>query len=269
VSAPTIPTTITTPKPIQHVVWIFMENKGYSDIIGNPAAPYINSLASTYGSATNYDAIGHYSADNYVAATSGSPCCFDDSYADLSQPSIFSQLPVGQSQSLEESMPSPCDTSDSGEYAVRHNPESYYTTYLAGDCQKYDVPLVDGTVPDFGSKFTFVTPNLIDDMHDGTIQDGNNWLKQEIPLFIESAQYQAGTTAIFITWDESSGSGQGPTNPPNNQVPCIVISPYTSHVQDSTPFTHYSLLRTAEDLLGLPPLGRAAQATSMVGHFGL
>jgi phosphatidylinositol-3-phosphatase len=38
----------------KHVVWIVLENKGYSDIIGSPTAPYINSLAKKCGVATNF-----------------------------------------------------------------------------------------------------------------------------------------------------------------------------------------------------------------------
>jgi hypothetical protein len=34
-------------------------------------------------------------------------------------------------------------------------------------------------------------------------------------------------------------------------------------------FNHYSLLRTTEDLVGVPPLGEAAKASSMTHAFGL
>jgi acid phosphatase len=76
-------------------------------------------------------------------------------------------------------------------------------------------------------------------------------------------------TAIFITFDEDETSGQGLTTPPANNVPMIVVSPVTSQVSDGTQFTHYSLLRTIEDVFGVPCLGNACKATSMVGHFGL
>jgi hypothetical protein len=247
---------------IQHVVWILMENQDYSSIVGSASAPYINRLANTYGLATHYSAISHPSLPNYIALTSGSVQGISDdsdpSSHRLNVPSIFSQLRGGASRSLEESMPSRCAKGDSGEYAVRHNPETYYTN-LGSDCSKYDVPF--GSAPDLNARFTFVTPNLIDDMHDGTIADGNNFLKSYVPALMATPQYRAGSTAIFITWDENSGSS-------GNQVPCIVISPYTHGVKDRTPYTHYSLLRTTEQLLGLPLLGNAAAAHSMVGKFG-
>ena len=239
-----------------------MENENFGSIVGSSSAPYINSLASTYGVATNYSAISHPSLPNYIALTSGS----DQGIADdsdpsshrLNVPSIFSQLPAGGSRSLEQNMPSNCSTGNSGEYAVRHNPETYYTN-LGTDCSNYDVPL--GAVPDLSARFTFVTPNLINDMHDGTIADGDSFLKTFVPALMATPQYQTDSTVIFITWDENSGSS-------GDQVPCIVISPFTHGVSDATPYTHYSLLRTTEELLGLPLLGNAASANSMLGKFG-
>jgi phosphatidylinositol-3-phosphatase len=238
-----------------------MENEDYGAIIGSTSAPYINGLASTYGLAMDYSAISHPSLPNYIALTSGSDQGISDdsdpSSHPLNVPSIFSELPGGASRSLEQNMTSSCSRTNAGEYAVRHNPETYYTN-LGADCSTYDVPL--SSVPDLSARFTFVTPNLINDMHDGTIADGDNFLASFVPTLLATPQYQSGSTAIFITWDEGSGS--------SNQVPCIVISPYTHAVKDSTPYTHYSLLRTTEELLGVPLLGNAASANSMRGKFG-
>jgi phosphatidylinositol-3-phosphatase len=239
-----------------------MENKDFGSIIGSPSAPFINSLANTFGLATDYSAISHPSLPNYIALTSGSDQGITDdsdpSSHRLNVPSIFSQLPGGASQSLEQAMPSNCAASNSGEYAVRHNPETYYTN-LGAECSSYDVPL--GATLNLSAQFTFVTPNLTDDMHDGTIADGDRFLQGFIPQITATPQYEAGSTVIFITWDENEGAG-------GNQVPCIVISPYTHGVKDPTPYSHYSLLRTTEELLGLPLLGNAASATSMLGRFG-
>jgi hypothetical protein len=60
------------PPTYRHVVWIWMENHSYGDIIGNRSqAPYINSLALECGLAVNYHSISHPSLPNYLAATSG------------------------------------------------------------------------------------------------------------------------------------------------------------------------------------------------------
>ena len=265
-TGPTTPSPVTapgsSPGKIQHVAWIWMENHGYNNVIGSSSAPYINSLASTYGLATNYFATDHPSLPNYIEATTGGSQGVSDDNSPpanvTSAPSIFSQLPNGQSRSLMEDMPANCYTSNSGNYAVRHNPEAYLSS-VSGDCSNYDVPF--GSSPDLSAKFTFITPNVIDDMHDGTVADGDNFLKRYVPQLMATPPYQAGNTVIFIVWDED-GLDQ------NNHVPCIVISPYTHSVRDGTPYTHYSLLRTAEQLLGLPLLGNAASANSMLGRFG-
>lgn len=254
---------------ITHVVWIWFENEDQTNIVGNDCCSYLTHLATRYGSATRYYAVGHYSADNYTGATGGIPCCYDDSYRHLSNRSIFRQLPNGQSRSLEESMPSPCDTSNSGLYAVRHNPEAYYVRTLGADCANYDIPYATASLPDLSAKFTFVVPNLCHDAHDCSTATADRWLASEMPLFMRTPQYKSGSTVIFVTFDEgSSNVSEGPTSPPNNHIPMIVVSPRSSG-RDDTQWTHYSLLATTEQIFGLPKLGGAASATTMCGHFDL
>ena len=56
---------------LDHVFIIMLENHAADHVIGDPNAPYITSLASTYGQATNYYGVTHTSEPNYIAATSG------------------------------------------------------------------------------------------------------------------------------------------------------------------------------------------------------
>ncbi|MBV9416319.1 MAG: hypothetical protein JO363_15160 [Solirubrobacterales bacterium] len=117
------------PLSYDHVVWIVMENRAYGQIVGSADAPYINQLAREHGLASNFYAEAHPSLPNYIAMTSGSTqdIADDNPPADhrLNVPSIFSLLGGGGSRSLEESMPSNCYQTDSGQYAVRHNPQVY------------------------------------------------------------------------------------------------------------------------------------------------
>ena len=261
-----------------------MENHSYGDIIGNTAqAPYLNSLAAECGLATNYHNISHPSLPNYIAATSGlsgrqiklfDNDCRVSKKCSTSAPSIFGQ---GETwKAYQESMPANCYPSDSGEYAVRHDPPPYYTT-LTG-CATLDVPysrlatdLANNALP----AFSFITPNLIDDMHDGTIADGDSWLASNLPTILNSTEYQAGNTAVFITWDEGTGGKTGEdctanTTDPSCLVATMVISPSTpAGATSATLFNHYSLLGTAEQLLGLPALGQAASYPTMTAAFNL
>ena len=253
----------TPPTTYAHVVWIWMENKSYGDIIGSSSAPYGNQLAQHCGLATSYFGVSHPSLPNYLAATSGSTWGISDDNPPSSHPlqvsSIFGQ--IGSSASYEESMPSNCDLTDSYPYAVKHNPEAYYVPVRTA-CQSKDVPL-DAFDANALPAFSFVTPNLCNDMHDCSVATGDAWLQSFIPRILSSADYQAGKTAIFLTWDEDDNSS-------NNQVPMIVLSEYTAPgTRSGTGFDHYALLRTTEELLGVGFLGGAAAATDMRPSFHL
>jgi phospholipase C len=259
-----------------------MENHSYNTIIGSSQAPYINSVANECGLATNYHNISHPSLPNYVAGTSGlgytgiarfDGDCNPVPGCTTTAKSIFAQ---GETwKAYEESMPSNCDMKNAGEYAVRHNPPPYFTK-LKG-CATNDVPytqlasdLSSGRLP----AFSFVTPNLIDDMHDGTVADGDTWLKDNLPTILNSSAYTSGTTAVFITWDEGEGGTSSKCATNTTDVGChvatLVISPSTQPGTTSgTLFNHYSLLGTAEQLLGLPFLGKAATSTTMTSAFNL
>lgn len=261
------------PTNYEHVIWVLMENKSASQVIGSPDAPYINKLAGQCGLATNYSAITHPSLPNYIAMTSGSTQGVTDdanpSAHPLDAPSIFSQL-QGDWRGLDESMTSNCEQRNDGRYAVRHNPAAYYTN-IRTMCNVKDVPLSTSDLSrDLSAKFTFVTPDVCDDMHDnctgtgtaGELQTGDAFLSSFIPKLINSTEYQSGNTAIVVTWDEG---GSGP-----NQVVTEVVAPtVTPGTTSGTAFSHYSLLRTTEEMLGLPPLAGAASATSMRSAFGI
>jgi phosphatidylinositol-3-phosphatase len=273
------------PGAYRHVIWIWMENHSSGAIIGSSQAPYFNALARECGLATSYHNITHPSLPNYIAATSGLsysalhgflPDCSPGGSCETSARSIFAQ---GETwKAYEESMPSDCDHSNSGNYAVRHNPPAYYTT-LHG-CPSDDVPyshLATDLARNQLPAFSFITPNLIDDMHNGTVADGNEWLSSNLTAILNSAEYRNGSTAIFITWDEGEGGGYASgehcatsTSDVSCHVATLVISPSTkAGARSGTLFSHYSLLATAEQLLGLPKLGLASSSATMTKAFNL
>ena len=57
---------------LNHVYVIMMENHGYSQVLNNPNARFINQLARTANLATNYFAIAHPSLTNYLEIVGGS-----------------------------------------------------------------------------------------------------------------------------------------------------------------------------------------------------
>jgi hypothetical protein len=259
-----------------------MENHSYNSIIGSSRAPYINSLATECGLATNYHNVSHPSLPNYISATSGLAYRAITKFDRDCNPvpgcvtpaaSIFGQ---GETwKAYEESMPSTCHKASSGKYAVKHNPPPYFTR-LRG-CATFDVPygrlasdLSAGKLP----AFSFVTPNLIDDMHNGTVAEGDKWLAANLPAILTSPEYTSGATAVFITWDEGEGGTATKCATNTTDVGChvatFVISPSTRRgTRSAKLFNHYSLLGTAEQLLGLPALGKAASFPTMTSAFHL
>jgi hypothetical protein len=258
----TSPCGVSSTATYSHVVWIMLENVGYS-VVGSPSAPYFNQLASKCALATNDYAASHPSLPNYVALTSGSTQGISDdgepSTHALHAPSIFSELGSNWT-ALVESMPSPCDRVTSGKYAARHNPAVYFTNVTA-QCRSNDVPF---SLPmNLSAGFTMIVPNICHDMHSCPVSTGDKWLRQMVPLILSSSQYQSRSLVLFITFDENDSMA-------SNQIPTIVISPSTpkgKRVNDH--FSHYSLLRTTETLLHVRHLGQARSARSMITPFHL
>jgi phosphatidylinositol-3-phosphatase len=265
-----------------HVIWLWMENHSYEQIVGSSSAPYLNSLARECGLATNYHNVTHPSLPNYIASTSGlgGPAldpfvsdCEPSASCSTEATSIFTQ--AGSWRAYEESMPSPCDRANAGAYAVRHNPPPYYTSL--SDCPGRDLPLT-ALGPDLADRsppaFSFITPNLCHDTHDCSVTEGDQWLADEVPQIVGSHAYRAGHTVLFITYDEGEGGSSDDCATNESDVGChvatVIVSPSTAAGRRSGElFNHYSLLRTSEELLGLPRLGQSAGAASMSKAFGL
>jgi len=273
------------PGTYKHVIWIWMENESSTSIVGSSQSPYVNTVVRDCGLATNYHNVTHPSLPNYIAATSGLsytalngflPDCSPGGSCRTSAPSIFGQ---GETwKSYEESMPSACDHSNSGNYAVRHNPAAYFT--MLHGCSSDDVSyshlatdLAHNQLP----AFSFVTPNLIDDSHNGTVADADKWLSRNLSAILNSSEYKNGSTVVFITWDEGEGGhyAKGESCATNTSdischIAAVVLSPSTkAGTRSGTLFNHYSLLATAEQLLHLAKLGQAASATTMTSAFNL
>ncbi len=271
-----------TGRPVVHeVLLIWEENHGYSSVIGNPAAPELNRLATKCGLATRYDALTHPSLPNYMEMTSAqsfasSPWdtdCGPGGSCATAVPSVFSELDAAgrQWRSYVEAMGSNCGLASYGEYGTKHNPAVYYTN-IRRECGTWDQPLgatASGPLhqalasgPSVG--LTTVTPDLQDDMHDGTVAQADNWVAGWLPQILASPAYRSGRLAVLIVWDEGEGSGNVPSH-----VPLIVMSASTpAGTRSAMAFDDYSVLRTVCQLNGVPDLGRAS-AASLLGPFHL
>jgi len=267
---------------VDEVLLIWEENHDYGSVIGNPDAPAINALAARCGLATRYQALTHPSLPNYMEMTSGQPFasppwavdCEPAGDCTTSVASVFSELSAsGRTwRSYVEAMSHNCDLVTSGEYATRHNPAVYYTS-IRRQCDAWDQPLGTTTRGPFHQalvrgpevSLTTVTPDVQDDMHDGSVAQADQWLAGWVPQIVASPAYRSGRLAVLIVWDEGGGSGQVPSH-----VPIIVMSTTTpAGTRSALALDDYSVLRTVCQLTGVPSPGQAPAATSFVGAFQL
>jgi len=168
-------------------------------------------------------------------------------------------------------MPSNCHASNSGPYAVRHNPAAYYPA-LASECATRDVPLGTPSAGAFATALknemlptlSTVTPNVNNDMHDGTVTQADTWIRQWLAAIVQSKDYRSGNLVVVIAWDEGSGEGNH-----TSAAPLLVLSPaVTPGTKTDAPLNDYSVLRAIDEVSGLPPLGRAASVRSVTAPFG-
>jgi phospholipase C len=258
------------------VFTIVMENHSRGDILGSAAAPYINALATQGAVADGYhDSYVHPSEPNYLWMVAGENFgILDDadpgpSNTVASQSHLADQIELAGLtwRAYEESMGQPCGLSSHGPYAAKHDPFVYFSdingwngsSFAPGtrctehvvDYSQLDADIAAGALPDY----VFITPNLDDDMHDGSVAAGDAWLATEVPKILATAAYRNGG-ALFLLWDEGSSSGDEP--------PFIAVSPgIAAGTVSQTSYDTSSFLLTVQDMLGVQALPCAAQPAAV------
>jgi len=237
----------------RHVFVIVMENHSASEAL---TGRFTSSLARQYGVAENYHAVAHPSVPNYLALTSGSTWGIqDDSYHVLPTKDLGTQLSAARItwRAYMESLTSRGCIDSPVPYDPGHNPFAYY----GGKCPPNVVSLTDLTSDLSGStpQFVWITPDMCHDTHDCAVSVGDAWLQQQVGQITASAAWKSGGV-LFITWDEDDGGT-------DNQVLTLVVAPGVSHRASTKRYTHYSLLATMEDVLGVGRLGQASSAAPM------
>jgi phosphatidylinositol-3-phosphatase len=258
------------------IMIVMMENEGATNIIGNPALPYVTSLANDYGSATQSYALTHPSLPNYLDIISGSNQGVTDDnppsdHSFPAVPTLADQL-VAAGDSIDayaESLPAD-PTNDSGLYAVHHNPWEYFPSapVTVKDSSSLIPDLNSASPPDF----VWYTPNLTDDGHTGVptdtpaneLADTESFLSSFIPSVQATSWYQDGGQ-IIIEWDEALDSDTtGVNGGDGGHVPTIVVSKNlaANPVQYSGAVSTAGILHSIEMLYQVPYLGDASVAAN-------
>jgi acid phosphatase len=241
-----------------HIYLVVMENHEYRSIVGSSHAPYINSLIRRYGLATNDHAVTHPSEPNYLALFAGSTFGVrDDGVHNLGARNLADQLAArGRTWHVyAQDLPNRCflgtaarggvDLAGAGGwYARKHEPAVSFTD-ISGNRSRCDrITRLAGFSPTAAS-FELVVPNMTNDMHDGTVAQGDAFLRAFVPRITGSSAF--ATSLLLITWDEGSTSVGG-----GGHVATIVVSPRVkAGFRSAISHSHYSLLRTIQNAWGL------------------
>jgi hypothetical protein len=256
--------TSSMPRP-DHIVIVIEENHRAPQIVGNPAAPYINSLANQGALFTQSFSLTHPSQPNYLQIFSGSnQGSTDDAVPPGGAPFTTANLGaellakgltfVGYS--LNEPNVGFLGRS-SGAYVRKHNPwcnwQGTGSNQLppAVNTPFTAFPADYGTLP----TISFVVPDMDYDMHDGSVASGDAWLKNNLDPYIQWAKTH--NSLFILTFDEDDVTT-------TNQIATFFFGPMVKQGQYGEHITHHNLLRTLEDMYGLGHAGAAANAAPIV-----
>jgi hypothetical protein len=270
---------------------IAMENKDPSDIYGNAGdAPYINgALLPRYAHATAFgDALPRLPSEpHYVWMEAGTNVFADHTFTSDLKPSaqnstasrdhLVSQIAATGGKltwmSYQEGIgdaTGACPIESAGFYHPRHNPFVFFQD-VAGNPPARDAAECAAHHRDFAAfaadlasgnlaSYNFITPDLCHDMHGASgcpttnkIRAGDDWLAGFLPPLIDFVNAEGGV--VFLTWEEAGRSGL---------MPFIAIGPDVKPgYAGALAYTHSSMLKTVEEMLGLPLLPTVADANSL------
>ncbi|OLD08652.1 MAG: hypothetical protein AUI95_02625 [Crenarchaeota archaeon 13_1_40CM_3_52_4] len=257
-SYPIIQATLPSQASFDYIVVIVMNNASAKQVYGSSAAPYLNSLASTYGYATAYsDVEAAVSDPNYLALIGGSTfgltadcyptqCSVSDTSivdsiegAGLSWKAWAEDYPVSQGCSLSPS---------NAEYNSKHFPFLYFQNIVNDPARCDNLLRANSVVTSSIETDDLFLKSLGSDIHDCSLSTGDKYLSQLVPKILSSNVFTTQNAALFVTFAESSGSSVG-------NVPAIWAGPVAkTKFQSSKSYDHYSLLATIETAWGLSSL---------------
>lgn len=246
----------TLPHP-DHIVIVIEENKAFTQIVGNLAAPYINTLSLRGTLFMQSYGVSHPSQPNYLALFSGSTHAIgnDACPLTLSGENLAGALAEkGKSfVSYAETMPQAgFDGCRYGAYMRKHNPVTNWKDLTALAQPFNSFPQDYTQLP----TVAFVIPDQSNDMHDGSIEQGDAWLAKNIEPYAQWAMTHS--SLLIVTWDEDNGSA-------NNRIATMFIGPMVKPGSSVQFINHYNVLRTVEEMLGLAYVGDSAKAEAVAG----
>ncbi len=250
----------TLPRP-EHIVVVIEENRGFSQIMAQKNRDsYIHALAQRGVLLTRSSGTSHPSQPNYLALFSGSTqgvssnsCPHQFKTDNLASALLDKDISF---VSYAESLPAIGDTGcEAGAYRRKHNPIVNWqgTRVPAALNQRFaDFPQDFAKLP----TVAWVIPDQDHDMHDGSFETADAWLKQHIDPYVEWAFKH--NSLLILTWDEDDYQQQ-------NHIVTLLVGPMVKAGTSDQVVNHYNVLRTILDFYNVPAIGASQHALPIQG----
>lgn len=266
-------------------VWIINEeNHGYDEVVGNSQMPYYNQLISQYGLADQFYSDQHSSLPALMWIVAGAPVEPDNdtTSCEHSDDNVVREL-LKQGywwRSYQEDLPYAGYQglySPDYLYYRRHNPLIDFTDVCPGTGQDTNIVPFTQMATDFSQvgtvNFAWITPDVNDDAHNGTLESADQWLEANVPAILARPEFSPGGDGIlFIVWDEadfndnscSAAVSQGC----GGRIPTLVIGPQVIPGYHSiVTYRNENVLATVCAAMGLSTCPGAAQGAAPMADF--
>jgi acid phosphatase len=272
--------------PSSHVWIINEENHSYEDVVGNSQMPYINQLIQQYGLATQFYSDQHSSLPALMWFVAGQPVTPDNDTVSCQHPEdnvVRELLKKGYSwRSYQEDLPyagfQGLFGGTDGLYYRRHNPLIDFTDVCPGTGQDVNILPFTQMAADFENigtvNYAWITPDVNDDAHNGTVQEADQWLQANVPAILARPEFSAGGDGIlFIVWDEATLSTDNRCSATISQgcggrTATLVIGPNVAPgFQSTINYHNENVLATVCAAMGLSTCPGAAQYVAPMVDF--
>ncbi len=251
------------------VVIVVMENKSY-DVAR--AQPYTQTLMAQGATFARSFAVAHPSQPNYFGLFSVSTLGVTTNACPVPG-SPFSAENMGHAceaagktwRAYSENLPSAGATgcsydgdASTGLYTRKHEPWTYFSNLNHQNERPYGDLAADMAANSLPN-LVYIIPNNCHNTHNSStpgcnVAGGDTWLSQNLPAVINAL---GPNGLLILTWDEDdSASG--------NHILTVFVGPHVRQgVVSNVSVSHYTVMRTVCEALGLPVFAQGAFETSI------
>lgn len=268
---------------VQHVVIVVLENTNYSQVVGSPSAPYINSLIPKGALASNYYANVHPSIGNYFYMTTGQVVTTDDAFQGIvSVDNVVREVSAASKtwKVYAEDLPSVGYVGPDIPpfYLRRHNPLTFFSDVVEDPTALLHVAPYSALAVDLAASglpnYSFIVPNAAHDAHscsDGgmncsietRISNADTWLSNNLPAILNNSGFQQ-SGLLLLTFDESADDN---VNGGGKVMTLILGTKVKVGYTGTGQYDHRSLLGLSMTALGAKIPDAGASANQMTEFF--